>query len=47
MQTNKGVEARNRKDLEVAAAQVINSQAKLEEKAKIYESMSIMEIEFH
>jgi uncharacterized protein YerC len=38
--TNKGVEARIRKDLETSAQEVINGQAKLEEKAKIYEALS-------
>ena len=39
-QTNKGVEARNRKDIETSAQEVINGQARLEEKAKIYEALS-------
>ena len=39
--TNKGIEARNRKDLEVAASEIADGQAKLEEKARMYEAMSI------
>ena len=38
--TNKGVEARIRKDLETSAQEIINGQAKLEEKARIYEQLS-------
>ena len=38
--TNKGVEARNKKDLEVSAQEVINGQARMEEKVKLYEAMS-------
>jgi len=37
--TNKGVEARNRKDIETSTQEVINGQARLEEKAKIYEAL--------
>ena len=38
--TNKGVEARNRKDLEASTQEVIDGQARLQEKVKIYEAMS-------
>lgn len=40
--TNKGIEARNKKDLEVAVQEVKNGQLKLEEKARLYDAMSIV-----
>ncbi len=38
--TNKGIEARIRKDLDTNAQELINGQAKLEEKARIYDQLS-------
>ena len=38
--TNKGVEARNKKDLEASVQEVANGQARLQEKVKLYEAMS-------
>lgn len=38
--TNKGIELRNQKDLEAMPSTPLEVQSKLNEKAKIYESMS-------